>query len=154
MNFVVRPYKVDGVSMYPTLNENDYLLVNRYIYKTEDPKRYDLIVFPDQNGLNKEYVKRIIGLPGETVQIMDGKIYINANELTEFYGYEDYIEDVGDIGFPLELGNDEYFVLGDNRNDSIDSRFAAIGTVKKEIFIGRASFRIFPLNSIGSLKDQ
>ena len=76
MHFVVRPYRVEGISMHPTLNENDYLLVNRYIYKMEDPKRFDLIVFPDQNGQDKEYVKRIIGLPGETVQIMNGKIYL------------------------------------------------------------------------------
>ena len=79
---------------------------------------------------------------------------VSASELKEYYGYDDYIEDIGDIGFPLALGDDEYFVLGDNRNDSIDSRFAAIGPVKKEIIIGRASFRILPLNSIGSLKDQ
>lgn len=154
MHFIARPYIVEGDSMKPTLSENDLLIVNRLTYRFKEPERFDMIVFPDENGEEIDYVKRIIGLPGETVQILDGRIYINAQELEEFYGYEDYIDEVGNIGFPLALGNGEYFVLGDNRNDSTDSRFTAIGTVSKEEIVGKASFRLFPLDSFGSLKYQ
>lgn len=154
MHFIARPYVVDGDSMNPTLYNHDFLIVNRLEYRISDPERYDLIVFPDKNGEDIEYVKRIIGLPGETVQIMNGKIYINAQELNEFYGKDDYIEDIGNIGFPIALGPNEYFVLGDNRNDSIDSRNTAIGIVNRIEIVGRAGFRLFPLNSFGSLKYQ
>lgn len=154
MHFIARPYIVEGDSMNPTLSEKDFLVVNRLVYRFNNPERFDLIVFPDENGSDIEYVKRIIGLPGETVQIMDGKIYINAEELEEYYGNEDYIEDIGNVGFPIALAGNEYFVLGDNRNDSIDSRYTAIGVVTKKEIVGEATFRLFPLNSFGSLKDQ
>jgi signal peptidase I len=86
--------------MFPTLEDGDLLIVNRTAYKDEEIQRFDIIVFESEFEENneKEYVKRVIGLPGETVQIYEGKIYINAEELSEFYGYEDYIENIGNIG--------------------------------------------------------
>ncbi len=137
--------------MEPSLSEKDILLVNKLSYKSNEPERFDLIVFPDKNGLDIEYVKRIIALPGETVQIMDGIIYINAQEFNENYGLEDQIYDIGDIGFPIALSEDEYFVLGDNRNDSIDSRYASIGIINIDDIIGKVIFRVYPFNEIGIL---
>lgn len=156
MHFIARPYIVKGVSMRPTIEEKDFLIVNRLAYNKNAPQRFDIIVFENNYSQDpyQDYVKRIIGLPGETVQIMNDTIYINTEELEEFYGLESQIEDLGNIGFPYALGTDEYFVLGDNRNESVDSRYTAIGPVKENEITGRVDFRLFPLNSFGSLKDQ
>ena len=102
---------------------------------------------------NTYYIKRIIGLPGETVQIADGTIYINGEVLEESYGRE-VMQDPGIAAEPITLGEDEYFVLGDNRNQSSDSRDPSVGLIHRDEIIGRAWLRIWPLNSFGILKHQ
>ena len=115
--------------------------------------RYDIIVFPYQYEENTFYIKRIIGLPGETVQIADGEIFINGEVLMESYGRE-VIQDPGTAAEPIRLGEDEYFVLGDNRNASSDSREPSVGVIHRNDIVGRAWIRIWPLNKAGILKHQ
>ena len=115
-----------------------------------------VLIFPFQYQANTYYIKRIIGLPGETVQIMeDGSIYINGEKLEESYGREVIQpETIGRAAEPIVLGEDEYFVMGDNRNNSSDSRTDIVGNIKREDIIGKAWLRIWPLSDFGVLKHQ
>ncbi len=153
IEFVGQRTQVSGRSMEPTLHDGDNLIVDKISYRFRDPERFDIIVFPYQYEDHTYYIKRIIGLPGETVQIVDGKIYINGEVLEENYGKE-VIEDPGRAAEPIVLGDDEYFVLGDNRNNSSDSRVEKVGNIKRSDIIGRAWVRIWPLDSFGVLKHQ
>ena len=145
---------VDGQSMEPTLYNNDNLIVDKISYRFKDPERFDIIVFPYQYKDDTYYIKRIIGLPGETVQIdTEGNIYIDGEILEESYGKE-IIKDPVLAAQPITLGDDEYFVLGDNRNHSGDSRFADVGNVNRSQIIGRAFFRMWPISSMGLIKHQ
>ena len=145
---------VDGQSMEPTLYNNDNLIVYKISYRFKDPERFDIIVFPYQYKDDTYYIKRIIGLPGETVQIdTEGNIYIDGEILEESYGKE-IIKDPVLAAQPITLGDDEYFVLGDNRNHSGDSRFADVGNVRRSQIIGRAFFRMWPISSMGLIKHQ
>ena len=154
ITFVGQRTVVDGRSMNATLNDGDNLIVEKLSYRFSDPKRFDIIVFPPQGAPKEHYIKRIIGLPGETVQIdKDGNIYINGELLEENYGLET-IQNPGRASEPITLGDDEYFVLGDNRNNSTDSRMEKVGNVKRETITGRAWLRIWPLSDIGFLKHQ
>ena len=154
ITFVGQMTMVDGRSMNATLNDGDNLIVEKLSYRFGDPERFDIIVFPPQESPKEHYIKRIIGLPGETVQIdAEGKIYINGEVLEENYGLET-IRNAGRAAEPITLGDDEYFVLGDNRNNSKDSRSDAVGNVKRSSITGRAWLRIWPLSDIGFLKHQ
>ena len=135
------------------LDDGDNLIVEKLSYRFSDPKRFDIIVFPP-TGKKEYYIKRIIGLPGETVQIDEnGNIYINGELLEENYGAET-IQNPGRAAKPITLGDDEYFVMGDNRNNSKDSRSEEVGNVKRSQIIGRAWLRIWPLNKFGLLKHS
>lgn len=150
--FVGQRTKVDGNSMYPSLHHGDNLIVDKISYRFNDPERYDVIIFPYQDT-RTFYIKRVIGLPGETVQIdYDGNIYINGEILEEDYGYE-VILNPGIAADPITLGEDEYFVLGDNRNDSKDSRSSEVGPVEEDDIIGRAWVRFFPFEDAGLVKN-
>lgn len=138
---MVEKATVYGNSMTPSLNDGDYVLVNRFSYLIGKPKRFDVVVFRYQNS-ERTYIKRIIGLPGETVQIVDGAVIING-EILEEPTERDLILEPGRAVNPVLLGDDEYFLLGDNRNDSSDSRNTDIGNVKKSELIGRVCLR-FP----------
>lgn len=153
VRFVGQRTEVKGHSMEPTLDNGDNLIVDKISYRFRDPQRFDIIVFPFKYKDDTYYIKRIIGLPGETVQIKDGKIYINGEVLEENYGKE-VIEDPKLAAEPVTLGEDEYFVMGDNRNNSSDSREPSVGNIKREDIIGRAFLRIWPLNHFGILKHQ
>lgn len=153
ITFVGQRTHVSGDSMKNTLYHGDQLIVDKITYRFKDPVRYDIIVFPYQYEENTFYIKRIIGLPGETVQIADGEIYINGEVLRETYGRE-VIQDPGMAAEPIKLGEDEYFVLGDNRNASSDSREPSVGVIHKNDIVGRAWIRIWPLNRAGILKHQ
>lgn len=153
ITYVGQRTQVSGMSMYPTLNDGDNLIVDKISYRFQDPKRYDIIVFPYQYKENTYYIKRIIGLPGEKVQIIDGEVYIDGELLGEDYGRE-VMEDPGIAAEPLQLGEDEYFVLGDNRNASSDSRDPSVGVIHREDIVGRAFIRIWPLTDFGILKHQ
>lgn len=153
ITYVGQRTQVSGMSMYPTLSDGDNLIVDKISYRFQDPKRYDIIVFPYQYKENTYYIKRIIGLPGEEVQIIDGVVYINGELLGEDYGRE-VMEDAGIAAEPIQLGEDEYFVLGDNRNASSDSRDPSVGIIHREDIVGRAFIRIWPLTDFGILKHQ
>ena len=130
ITFVGQRREVEGASMENTLHNGDNLIVDKLSYRFHDPERFDIILFPFQYQDNTYYIKRIIGLPGETVQI-NGR----AEE-------------------PIELGEDEYFVMGDNRNNSSDSRTDVVGNIKREDIIGKAWLRIWPLSDFGVLKHK
>ncbi len=152
INFVGVRTQVIGTSMSPTLSDGDNLIVEKVSYRFSKPKRFDIIVFPYQQT-NKHYIKRIIGLPGETVQIIDGYVYINGELLEEDYGNA-VMQTAGIAANPIILGGDEYFVLGDNRNNSEDSRFGAVGNIHKKDIDGRAWLRIWPFDQFGILEHQ
>lgn len=153
ITFVGQRTHVSGESMENTLDNGDQLIVDKITYRFQDPERFDIIVFPFHYKENTYYIKRIIGLPGETVQIADGTIYINGEVLEESYGRE-VMQDPGIAAEPITLGEDEYFVLGDNRNQSSDSRDPSVGLIHRDEIIGRAWLRIWPLDSFGILKHQ
>lgn len=143
---------VVGQSMQETLEGGDEILINRFLYKVSKPKANDVIVFlPNGNEKSHYYVKRVIGVPGDTVQIKNGAVYVNG-ELFEEKIEAAAIEDPGVAAEEITLGEDEYFVLGDNRNNSEDSRYANIGNVKREYIIGKAWFRVAPLGELGFIK--
>ena len=153
IHFVGQRTYVSGSSMENTLSDGDNLIVDKITYRFSDPQRFDIIVFPFRYEDHVYYIKRIIGLPGETVQITDGDIYIDGEILQESYGRE-VIKDSGLAAEPIVLGEDEYFVLGDNRNDSTDSRDPSVGVIHRDEIIGRAWLRIWPLDKFGVLKHQ
>lgn len=156
LEFVVQRTDVEGSSMEPALSNGNVLFVDKISYRFSEPKRFDIIVFPYHQEVNKIFIKRIIGLPGETVQIDgEGNIYINGEVLDEDYGLETIAPHmVGIAAEPILLGEDEYFVMGDNRNDSKDSRMSVVGNIEKEDIIGRAWLRIFPLSEFGFMRNK
>ncbi|TAH74774.1 MAG: signal peptidase I [Anaerolineaceae bacterium] len=150
-NFILQRTIVDGESMENTLSDNDHLYVEKVSYRLNMLDRFDIIVFYPFGRDNEEYyVKRIIGLPGETIQIKDGLIYIDGKILEENYGKEPIL-DPGRAANPIVIGDDEYFVMGDNRNISKDSRYAVVGNVAKKNIGGKAFFRISPLKEFGPI---
>ena len=148
VTFVAQRTQVSGASMETTLSDGDQLIVDKISYQFREPERFEIIVFPYQYEAGTYYIKRIIGLPGETVQILDGSVYINGEKLEEHYGNE-VMEEAGIAAEPVTLGVDEYFVLGDNRNNSEDSRLANIGNVKKSYIIGKAWFYFKSIGNMG-----
>ncbi len=153
ITFVGQRTYVSGSSMENTLSHGDNLIVDKITYRFSDPKRYDIIVFTFLHEENVYYIKRIIGMTGETIQIQDVSIYINGEILSESYGRE-VMKSAGLAEDPITLGEGEYFVLGDNRNDSMDSRDPGVSTIHRDEIIGRAWVRIWPLDEIGVLKHQ
>lgn len=142
-----------GDSMNPILENGDVVMVNRFVYNASSPKRGDVIVFkPKGNDNSHYYIKRIVGLPGETVEILEGSIYIDGEKLAEDYETTE-ISDVGIVTGEIQLDGDEYFVLGDDRGKSEDSRMADVGNVKRSYIYGKAWFVLSPLEHFGFLKD-
>lgn len=147
--FIGRLVKVDGHSMDTTLANGDLLIMDKVTYKLRDPERNEIVIFPHGDKL---YIKRVIGLPGETVQIKDGKFFIDGKELEGDHGLEAIKPDMyGRAAEPVKLGTDEYFCVGDNRNHSGDSRLQSVGNVKRDIIQGRAIFRLTPFAHFGKL---
>ena len=154
ITYVGQRTEVIGTSMEYTLSDGDNLIVDKISYRFHDPERFDIIVFPYQYKEDTYYIKRIIGLPGETVQIDDnGTIYIDGKELKESYGRE-VIKNPGTAAEPIKLGKGEYFVLGDNRNASSDSRDPSVGIIKRDDIVGRAWLRIYPFSKFGFVKHK
>ena len=154
ITYVGQRTQVSGSSMKTTLSDGDNLLVDKITYRFSEPKRFDIIVFRFQYDTDTYYIKRIIGMPGETVQIdYDGNIYINGSLLEESYGRE-VIQNPGRAAEPITLGKDEYFFMGDNRNNSSDSRDPSVGNIHRKDIIGRAWVRIWPFSKFGVLKHQ
>ncbi len=152
VRYVGQRTEVIGTSMVPTLEDGDQLITDKISYRFREPERFDIIVFPYEPA-DAFYIKRIIGMPGETIRIEDGKIYVNGEVLKESYGYG-YTEAIDLEGKDLVLGEDEYFVLGDNREVSMDSRYEDVGKIHRKQLLGRAFLRIYPFNKFGLLKHQ
>lgn len=154
ITYVGQRTRVSGHSMETTLSDGDNLIVDKLTYHFKDPKRYDIIVFPFKYEENTYYIKRIIGLPGETVQVVNGYTYVNGELLeSDIYGAE-VMEDPGIAENPITLGEDEYFVLGDNRNHSSDSRDPSVGVLTRDDLIGKAWVRIYPFDKMGVIKHE
>ena len=152
VRYVGQRTEVIGNSMVPTLEDGNQLVTDKITYRFREPERFDIIVFPHE-PMHEFYIKRIIGMPGETVEIgEDGVIYINGEVLEENYGYGETRpqERTGQI----VLGDDEYFVLGDNREVSLDSRYREVGNIPRSIIIGRAWVRIYPFDQFGLLTEK
>lgn len=140
-------------SMDPTLSAGEKFLINKVAYKLGSPKRGDIIVFRlGARDKGSTHIKRVVGLPGESVQIQNGQILINGETYVEQKGFPT-IANPGMAEESITLKGDEYFVLGDNRNSSEDSRFADIGNIKKDHIIGRLWFVISPMNKLGFLRS-
>ncbi|MCD8332829.1 MAG: signal peptidase I [Clostridiales bacterium] len=142
---------VAGSSMESTLSDGENVFVNRIIYSFSNPKSGDVVVFlPNGNEKSQYYIKRVVAVPGDTVQITDGVLYVNG----EIYDDEDTeaIKNAGLAGEEITVGEDEYFVLGDNQNNSEDSRYANIGNVKEEYIVGKAWFYYSSFLDFGRVK--
>lgn len=151
VTFICCRSTVVGNSMEETLSNDNTVLINRISYAFNGPKRFDCIAFEqDSVDSSKIYIKRVIGLPGETVQIKDGRVYINDSQLDDFV--DTSILTPGVAANPYKLADDEYFVLGDNRNNSEDSRFASVGMVKRSNIVGKVWMVIEPFSSFGFVK--
>ena len=154
--YVAHQTTVEGESMEPTLTDGDSVIIQRLSYYFADPKRYDVVVFPvsydDGTAKKTYYIKRVIGLPGETVQIIDGSVYINNEKLDDDVYGAAAINEAGIAETPLVLGENQYFVMGDNRNMSTDSRNSYVGLVNKNDIIGEAWLCTWPLNHFGGVK--
>ena len=150
--FLIRTYvfditKVDGLSMYPTLADNDNLITSKITYLVSEPQRGDIIVFDAPDAAGEDYVKRIIGLPNEEIVIDRGMVYINGQLLDEPYLDGSYTE--GEIKMVIPDGF--YFVMGDNREISRDSRISDVGVISSDQIHGKVVFRLFPLSEFGSV---
>lgn len=153
LTFVAQNNQVRGTSMQPTVYANDTIIVNKFIYRFRDPARGDIIVFPTmEEGKEVFLIKRIVGLPGDVVDIRDGAVYINDKLLEESYISVTTSTADGQVVFPMTVPKGEYFVLGDNRMVSKDSRYLSIGTVPRSDIVGKASLRIWPFDSIGVIE--
>lgn len=143
--------EVAGQSMTPLLNSGDVVLMNRLAYDLGKPQRLDVVVFQRED--EKMNVKRIVGLPGDVIQIRNGFLYVDGERLVADNGL-DQVTLAGLAENPIELGEDEYFLLGDNRDSSEDSRFANVGNVREDQILGKVWFRISPLIDIGWIRSH
>lgn len=154
IHFVGQRTQVQGSSMEPKLSNEDNLIVDKISYHFHDPERFDIVVFPFRYEENTFYIKRVIGLPGETIRIdEEGNIWINSEILQEEYGKE-VIQNPGRAYEEITLADNEYFLMGDNRNNSTDSRDPSVGNVTREEIIGRAWLRIWPFDKFGFIRHR
>lgn len=149
INFFVKTTIVSGMSMYPTLNNGDYLLVNRMAYEFSIPQRGDIVVFKSHLSDGRYLIKRVIAVEGERVEIKQGNVYVNGYRLNEPYIRDAFTD--GELSAVVPQGS--IFVLGDNRANSLDSRHPSIGFVSLEDVIGKVVVRIFPIQSFQWLND-
>lgn len=148
-DYFIQEAIVNGSSMKPTLENSDKLLLNKLIVKYDMLNRFDIVVFNFRN--EKTYIKRIIGLPGEKIEISAGKVYINDKVLKND-PIHNYIEFAGIAENGVVLGDDEYFLMGDNRNNSYDSRYGEVGIVNKKDILGKVWLRVYPFTKFGVIK--
>jgi signal peptidase I len=155
ISFAVQTVHVEGLSMFATLDDNDYLIANKIDYRLHAPQRGDIIILRPPNNNSTDFIKRVIALPGERLLIRDGVVYINGHRLIEPYLPEAWVVFAN---WPVNSPNgevipaNEYFVMGDNRNKSQDSRY--FGPIGRDRIDGRAWFRIWPLNHFGDIYSQ
>ena len=147
--FIFDPVRVDGPSMDTTLKNGEVVILNKFEYRKKEIKRYDIVVIKLDG---KKIIKRVIGLPNEVIEIKDNKVYANGEELDSSFASSKAKDfDMSDIGL-VKVPGDSYFVMGDNRAVSLDSRYPEVGTIKKDQILGKAALIIWPVNKIKILK--
>jgi signal peptidase I len=144
--FIAQPFIVNGESMVPTFNNGDYLIIDELSYHTNDPQRGEVVVFKFPTDNKRFLIKRVVGLPGETITLNGDQVTILTNEGEQISLDETYLSSSFSTYGNWELGNDEYFVMGDNRSESSDSR--SWGVLKEDNIIGKTFLRLFPLSGI------
>jgi len=153
--FIMSPQEISGKSMEPNFHNGEYILTNKVEYKFRDPVRGDVVIFKSPSNKDIDYIKRVIGLPGETVSIISGKIHVNGREISEIYLPENRLTYGGrflDDNMTISVPDGRYFVLGDNRPHSSDSR--DFGPIAKEEFIGKALLKYWPFTELGVIEAQ
>ena len=158
ITLVIKPTVVKESSMEPNFYENDYLFLNKLAYKMGEPKKGDVIVFRtnvrDEKGKKKLYIKRVIGVPGDTIDVRDNNVYIDGELDDQKYTKDGMTETEPEEEITgLTVPEGKYFCMGDNRAVSIDSRDKSVGLVDKDVIVGKAVFRLLPLSKIGTIKD-
>ena len=149
--FVFTAAVVSGPSMEPTLQDGDRVIVNRIAIRVNSPTYGDIVAFPYPANPEDKHIKRVIGVPGDTVNAYNHLIFINGEMFVDDYS-PDGVFLTGDMNLPVVVGEDEFFVLGDNRSNSKDSRFASVGLIQRDDIIGSAWFRFIPIDGIGALR--
>ncbi len=145
--FVAEPFVVSGSSMIPTFENGNYLIVDKISYRLSDPKRNDVVVFRYPNDTTKFFIKRIIGLPNDTIDIRGNDVFITNEKYKKGFKLDQsFVKNPANNDTHFELKKDEYFVLGDNRNASSDSRYW--GAVKRNLLSGKAFLRLLPISKI------
>jgi signal peptidase I len=150
MIFLYQPVKVEGTSMNPLLSDQERIFINKFVYRFEPIERGDVIVFWYPLDRSKSFIKRVVGLPGETVEIRSGKVYMNGRELPDQYVPTGYLD--GSNYGPRRIPQGEYFVMGDHRDSSNDSR--VFGPVPRQYIYGKAVFAYWPVDHFGSLSSS
>ena len=148
--FIVQPFTVRGASMHPNFESGDYLFINEIAYRFGEPQRGDVIIFRPPQNTKQFYIKRVIGVPGDTIKIEDGKIWQGRDGSSLELFDEDYVGGVTPGNSFEVLGDDEYFVLGDNGRSSSDSR--SWGVLSRKSIIGKAWIRAWPVDKFGAIK--
>ncbi|MCL2199161.1 MAG: signal peptidase I [Defluviitaleaceae bacterium] len=149
--FLFRMAHVDGNSMAPTLEHGDMVVLNRLVYHLSRPQVGDVVAFPFAGNPSEFYIKRVVALPGDAVDFYDGFFYVNSNRLDDYFSQSPTLSG-GDVDFPITVEDGHFFVLGDNRNGSQDSRFTGVGTIPRRDMVGRAGFRVWPLSRAGRVE--
>ena len=151
--FVAQPHKVSGSSMVATFHDGDYIITQKISYKLEEPKRGDIVVFKNPRDESQDFIKRIIAIPGDNIMVKDTQVYLNGQLLNELYLAPEtptFGRNFLNDGMAVKAGDNQYFVFGDNREHSSDSR--EWGPIPKEKIIGKAFLRYFPIQVIGLVK--
>ncbi len=149
--FVFQPFLVRGASMEPNYYQGDYLIVDQFSYLFQEPQRGDVVVFNPPTPTNKRFIKRVIGMPGETVSIEEGSIYIEKEGDRWFLDEYNYLKSNTDGHLQVEVPEEHYFVLGDNRDSSLDSR--SWGALPRKNIIGKVALQISPATTLANLKS-
>lgn len=143
VQFVAQTLTVRGESLEDTFMDGDVVLVNKLLYKISEPKRYDMVAFRTENSSDNHYsIKRVVAVPGDSVRIEDGVLKVNGEAITKFPAFSD-IANPGLAKDEIVLGDEEYFVIGDNCNNSEDSRVVSVGNIKRENMIGKVHFKLY-----------
>lgn len=151
VHYTLERTEMVGDDMQTVIEDGDSIILNKFTYLFSNPKRFDLIVYKQYGNENNYYeISRVVGLPGETIQIMDGDIYINDEKIFDPVIAEK-MENAGLASEKIQLADNEYFILADNRNNGIDSRFASVGNILEDEIIGKAWLRLSPFNFVGKL---
>jgi signal peptidase I len=150
-NYVFRLANVTGSSMEPTLMHNDMVLLSRLSYRFSEPEAGDIVAFPFKENPSEFYIKRVIGMPGDEIDLIDQQFLINNEPLSDMFS-RDIIFSTGDVHFPFIVAEDCYFMLGDNRNGSKDSRFSSVGSIARDEMVGKVMLRVWPLHSLGTVE--